>query len=44
MLLEAPSPGTHDELLRQRGYYSTLVERQTRGLIRHEGEEVIVAE
>ena len=31
--------GTHDELMRQRGYYSTLVERQTRGLIRNEGEE-----
>ncbi len=30
--------GTHDELMRQRGYYSTLVERQTRGLIRNEGE------
>ncbi|HEY9510008.1 MAG TPA: ABC transporter ATP-binding protein, partial [Verrucomicrobiae bacterium] len=31
--------GTHDELMRQRGYYSTLVERQTRGLIRNEGED-----
>lgn len=30
--------GTHEELMRQRGYYSTLVERQTRGLIRNEGE------
>ncbi|HET7626300.1 MAG TPA: ABC transporter ATP-binding protein, partial [Verrucomicrobiae bacterium] len=30
--------GTHDELMRRRGYYSTLVERQTRGLIRNEGE------
>lgn len=31
--------GTHEELMRLRGYYSTLVERQTRGLIRNEGEE-----
>lgn len=30
--------GTHQELMRSRGYYSTLVERQTRGLIRNEGE------
>jgi ATP-binding cassette subfamily B protein len=30
--------GTHDELVRSHGYYSTLVERQTRGLIRNEGE------
>jgi len=36
--------GTHDELMRQRGYYSTLVERQTRGLIRNEGEEIALAE
>lgn len=30
--------GSHAELMRQKGYYSTLVERQTRGLIRNEGE------
>lgn len=30
--------GTHRELMRLRGYYSSLVERQTRGLIRNEGE------
>lgn len=30
--------GTHRELMRARGYYSSLVERQTRGLIRNEGE------
>lgn len=30
--------GTHGELMRGKGYYSTLVERQTRGLIRNEGE------
>ncbi|HSU57273.1 MAG TPA: ABC transporter ATP-binding protein [Candidatus Dormibacteraeota bacterium] len=30
--------GTHRELMRSRGYYSSLVERQTRGLIRNEGE------
>jgi len=36
--------GTHDELMRQGGYYSTLVERQTRGLIRNEGEEIALAE
>jgi ATP-binding cassette subfamily B protein len=30
--------GTHHELMRARGYYSTLVERQTRGLIRNDGE------
>jgi ATP-binding cassette, subfamily B, bacterial len=30
--------GTHDELMRARGYYASLVERQTRGLIRNEGE------
>ncbi|HWQ90786.1 MAG TPA: ABC transporter ATP-binding protein, partial [Clostridia bacterium] len=30
--------GTHETLMRSRGYYSTLVERQTRGLIRNEGE------
>lgn len=35
--------GTHEELMRQRGYYSTLVDRQTRGLIRNEGEEVAIA-
>ncbi len=31
--------GTHAELMRSRGYYSTLVEKQTRGLIRNDGEE-----
>jgi ATP-binding cassette subfamily B protein len=36
--------GTHEELMRQRGYYSTLVERQTRGLIRNEGEEISLTE
>jgi ATP-binding cassette subfamily B protein len=30
--------GTHDELMRQRGYYASLVQRQTRGLIHNEGE------
>jgi ATP-binding cassette, subfamily B, bacterial len=30
--------GTHRELMRARGYYATLVDRQTRGLIRNEGE------
>lgn len=30
--------GTHEELMRARGYYASLVERQTRGLIRNEGE------
>ncbi len=30
--------GTHGELMRLRGYYASLVERQTRGLIRNEGE------
>ena len=30
--------GTHDELMRRHGYYSSLVERQTRGLIRNDGE------
>jgi ATP-binding cassette subfamily B protein len=30
--------GTHDDLMRQRGYYASLVERQTRGLIRNDGE------
>jgi ATP-binding cassette subfamily B protein len=30
--------GTHEELMRQRGYYSSLVQRQTRGLIHNEGE------
>lgn len=36
--------GTHEELMKQRGYYSSLVERQTRGLIRNEGEEISLAE
>jgi ABC-type multidrug transport system fused ATPase/permease subunit len=30
--------GTHDELMESNGYYSALVERQTLGLIRNEGE------
>lgn len=30
--------GPHAELMRARGYYASLVERQTRGLIRNEGE------
>jgi len=30
--------GRHDELMRRRGYYTSLVERQTRGLLRNEGE------
>jgi ATP-binding cassette, subfamily B, bacterial len=30
--------GTHKELMRLKGYYASLVERQTRGLIRNEGE------
>ncbi len=31
--------GTHLELLQQRGYYASLVKRQSRGLIVNEGEE-----
>jgi ATP-binding cassette subfamily B protein len=30
--------GSHQQLLRARGYYASLVERQTRGLILNEGE------
>jgi ATP-binding cassette subfamily B protein len=30
--------GKHDELMRSRAYYASLVNRQTRGLIRNEGE------
>jgi len=30
--------GTHDQLMRQTGYYASLVQRQTRGLIRNDGE------
>lgn len=30
--------GKHSELMRVRGYYASLVFRQTRGLIRNEGE------
>ncbi len=30
--------GSHQQLYRSRGYYTSLVERQTRGLIRNEGE------
>jgi ATP-binding cassette subfamily B protein len=36
--------GTHEQLMRQQGYYSQLVERQTRGLIRNEGEDIIMNE
>jgi ATP-binding cassette subfamily B protein len=32
--------GTHIELLQQRGYYASLVKRQSRGLIINEGEEL----
>ena len=31
--------GSHYELMKLKGYYTSLVERQTRGLIRNEGEE-----
>jgi ATP-binding cassette subfamily B protein len=30
--------GTHEELMARNGYYATLVKRQTRGLLRNEGE------
>lgn len=30
--------GTHDELMRLHGYYTSLVHRQTRGLLQNEGE------
>jgi ATP-binding cassette, subfamily B, bacterial len=30
--------GTHKELMKLRGYYASLVNQQTRGLIRNEGE------
>jgi ATP-binding cassette, subfamily B, bacterial len=30
--------GTHRELMRSGGYYASLVERQTRGLIKNDGE------
>jgi ATP-binding cassette subfamily B protein len=33
--------GTHMELLQQRGYYASLVKRQSRGLIVNEGEEPV---
>jgi ATP-binding cassette subfamily B protein len=33
--------GTHPELMRLGGYYASLVEKQTRGLIRNQGEEPI---
>jgi ATP-binding cassette subfamily B protein len=34
--------GTHIELLQQRGYYASLVKRQSRGMIINEGEETSV--
>jgi ATP-binding cassette, subfamily B, bacterial len=30
--------GRHDELMAQKGYYASLVKRQTRGLLQNEGE------
>jgi ATP-binding cassette, subfamily B, bacterial len=32
--------GTHDELVRARGYYASLVKRQTAGLLQNEGEPI----
>lgn len=36
--------GTHEQLMAREGYYFSLVMRQTRGLIRNEGEEVAQAD
>ncbi|MGZ4973145.1 MAG: ABC transporter ATP-binding protein, partial [Limisphaerales bacterium] len=35
--------GTHDQLMRSQGYYSSLVHRQIAGLIRNTGEEELSA-
>lgn len=35
--------GTHDQLMARDGYYSSIVRRQTKGLLRNEGEEILDA-